>query len=284
MKKIILILILVFSVNLQALAPISMFLETKEKNIVKILQLFQGKSGEVPLLIITKQGKYVLKVIAENEKNAEYFVTLNRYWQDEIRLNKIFLTTDGKYYVEVDNKYYALFEYFENFQSRKYYEDYEFSQIGKLAATIHNINPYIINPRTYFDRSAILSKLPYDPKIQEVIEKYDKIKKYFFKTHIHNDLHAGNVDQYYRVIDLGIAQYDYRIHEFLKIFWYNFRDINFNVWNMIDCLISYQKHINIPLNVFEIEGIILTIQSRMFAEKKVFSFNFASELKKITCA
>lgn len=243
--------------------------------ILSISELSGGSDPNKPLLFTTTTGKFVLKPIANNVKDAKYFTSLTAHLSANwICINKIVRTSlEEDLYTENNGKYYVLFEYFENFKTQQY-RGVDFFETGKLAAQIFNcslsFNPeYVLE---YMDRAKVLGKLhsiQYQNVLDSTIYEFNAIKKHFLKSHIHNDLHYQNVDTNRRVIDIGMAQYNYRINEFLNILFGNPAQkelLDISIMDILNTISGYNHEVRIKLNFFEMKGIILVLKSRLFED------------------
>jgi hypothetical protein len=276
--KFILIIFLITIVQGYCISPKSIFYEKKYNigNIYKIQELSGGNSKEKPLLLFTSTGKYILKPMSHNLKDTKYFAKLVEYlYLKQIKINKLIKTKNNEYYIEIDNIYYMMFEYFENFET-KLYQQNDFYKIGEIAAQIFNCtcDLFIIDKKCYLDRAEILQRLikkysKFQNILQDMIDKFNSIKNYFLKSHIHNDLNYRNVDISGRIIDIGLAQYDYRINEFMNIIFGNpdlKRFLDISVFDILNCILGYNSKVIIPLNIFELKGIILILKSKMYED------------------
>lgn len=224
-------------------------------NILKILG--NENSKEKPVLFEVNGRKFVFKFIADNQKDASYFVDLNDFMsQNLLPIHKLFLIENFK------NGTYGVFEYFENFITTPFHNYYK---IGRVLATIDNITrkyrySYTPQYQTKIEMFNEALKLDTTNKYREILDavtfNLEENQKYFENLHNHFDLNCENLDPRFRIINLKTAHYDWRINNFLNILFVKGLTTGLRGEDsLIQAIHGYNSISENPLNGFEIIGI-----------------------------
>lgn len=264
------LIIFILTSNLYALSPTSYFktdkLLDKINNYdvqVKEIKTLDGGQTEKPLLIITNKEKFVLKPMGQKLEEVLYYIQINEYLRENgLEIHKIIKTKDNGLYIKIDDIYYVLFEYFENFECCAF-QDYR--KVGELLAKHDNImldfpttfSLYQLTKAEFFRKSLINARDSYYRNIlSQVVYRLEQNQQHFLKLNGHFDLNCGNVDNKFRIIDIGFAHYGWRIDNFLHIFFTNaFKCENRDNIAVIKSIVGYNKIAKVQLNFFEISGI-----------------------------
>ncbi len=257
-------------------------------DVLSIKELSGGSCNIKPLLITTLDGKkYVFKFLTYHKKDLLFFLNFNLHLQNNgINIHKIYPTKDNQYFSHYSSRVlYCLFEYFDDFKIEPF-SDY--FKVGNMLASLDNImlNFRYQNPRQYKSRIQIMKEVlvkTFDPNqildIVKIIQFLDIHKDKFLKLCIHNDLHSENVDVNFRIIDIGIAQYDWRICNFINIF-FSRGNSKFDNLELIRSIAGYNQIALKPLNFHEMLGILYVLKSRVYEDLILCKQTF---LKGIDC-
>jgi hypothetical protein len=228
------------------------------KKDIKIIKVFEnGRSKEKPVLFEVNGREFVFKYIAENKRDADYFINMNDFMtQNGLSIHTIFMTE------RFSNGTYGVFEYFENFITEPF-KDYH--KMGQFLAKVDNIvSNYTYNYSPQNENKIEMFKRCIKNNYQNIFTDFLKNntahlilnEQYFERLHNHFDFNFGNIDKRFRIIDIGNAHYGWRIDNFLSILYINGFKSKIKGENaLLDAISGYNLIAARKLNYFEITGI-----------------------------